>query len=202
MSSLSADVESVFRLVDREIWIVTAATGAARGGLTATWVSQASIDASRPLALIGLAPNHHTAELVDESGAFGLHLLTAAQADVAWNFANGSGRDRDKFDSIAIRTGATGSPLLETCLARLECRVFARLETGDRTYYWADVVAGGLEPTLAPDQQQPLTEQQFFRQASDDQRRRLIEGRDQDIALQRPLLETWRRELPELLRGT
>ena len=61
----NAQVESIFRLVNREIWIVTAADGERRGGLAATWVSQASIDRDKPVVVIGIAPNHFTAELID-----------------------------------------------------------------------------------------------------------------------------------------
>lgn len=200
MSAAAAGIEAVLRLVDREIWIVTAAAGDRRGGLTATWVSQASIDAAQPQALIGLAPNHFTAELVDASGRFALHLLSAEQTEIAWNFANGSGRQRDKFSDLTARDGVTGSPLIEPCLAWLECQVFARLPTGDRTYYWADVVAGDIVPAASAELGRPLTEQQFFERMSDDRRSQLGAGRDRDISVQRPLLEAWRRDLPDLLR--
>lgn len=198
MASLTERIDGILRLVDREIWIVTAAHEDRRGGLTATWVSQASIDSARPLVLIGLAPNHHTAQLVDGSGAFALHLLTSGQTELAWNFARDSGRDRDKFADLTVRPGITGSPLLDPCLAWLECRVFGRLATGDRTYYWADVVAGDRHPQAANDHA-VLTEQQLIRQVSDDQRRELKEGRQRDIQLQRPLMEAWRGELPSHL---
>ncbi len=193
-------IDAVFRLVDREIWIVTAATAERRSGLTATWVSQASIDAARPLALIGLAPNHYTAEIVDASGAFALHLLTSEHTDTAWEFANGSGRDRDKFAGLGTRVGATGSPLIEPCLAWLECKVFARLATADRNYYWADVVAGDV---LSPDtsaHDRPLTEQHFIQQVPENQRSQLLASRERDLSVQRPLMEAWRRQLPDLIQ--
>lgn len=200
MSSVAERIDAVFRLVDRDIWIVTAATAQRRGGLTATWVSQASIDATQPLVLIGLAPNHFTAELVDASGAFALHLLNSGQSDIAWNFADGSGRERDKFSGISTQTGMTGSPLIDPCLAWLECKVFARLPTGDRTYYWADVVAGDVGSHDIANQGRPLTEQQFIQQTPDDHRGQLKASRDRDISVQRPLMEAWRRELPDLVR--
>lgn len=225
MPTATERIDAVFRLVDREIWIVTAATaegaggpgaggpdaggpdaggpgasGLRRGGLAATWVSQASIDAQRPLALIGLAPNHFTCELVDASGAFALHLLAAGQAELALSFATGSGRDRDKFEGLAVRAGATGSPLIQPCLAWLECKVFARLPTGDRVYYWADVVDGEGPADSAAGDQRPLTERQLMQQITGAQRERLKAGRDSDISVQRPLVDAWRRELPDLIR--
>lgn len=193
-------IDAVFRLVDREIWVVTAATADRCGGLTATWVTQASIDATRPLALIGLAPNHYTAEIVDESGAFALHLLTSDQTDLAWEFANGSGRDRDKFSGLSTCNGTTGSPLIEPCLAWLECEVFARLATADRNYYWADVVDGNVLTEAGSEDKRPLTENRFIQQVSDEQRSQLLASRQFDISVQQPLMEAWRRQLPEQIQ--
>ena len=59
--STQAKVQEVFRLVDRELWIVTAADKSRRGGLVATWVAQASLDPESPVLLIALATNHFTA---------------------------------------------------------------------------------------------------------------------------------------------
>jgi len=200
MLSAAERIDAVFRLVDREIWVVTAATSDRRSGLTATWVSQASIDAARPLVLIGLAPHHYTAEIVDVSGAFALHLLTSEQSDTAWGFANGSGRDRDKFSGLRTRVGATGSPLIEPCLAWLECKVYARLATADRNYYWSDVVAGDVTSPDAATGDRPLTEKHFIEQVSDEQRSHLKASRHRDISVQHPLTEAWRRELPDLIQ--
>jgi len=199
MSSDVNQIDEVFRLIDREVWIVTSATVDRRGGLTATWVSQASIDASRPIVLIGLAPNHFTSELVDASGAFALHLLGADQVDVAWNFANRSGRSRDKLADLTFHTGSSGSPLLNECMAWLDCQVFAHLVTGDRTYYWADVVAGQACGADDASRARPLTEHQFFQHLSDEQRRQLKADRDRDISVQQSLLDAWRREMPDVL---
>jgi flavin reductase (DIM6/NTAB) family NADH-FMN oxidoreductase RutF len=68
-----AQIDAALRLIDREIWIVTAADGNRRSGLMATWVSAASIDCERPVLLTGIGPNHFTAELVQASKADAAH---------------------------------------------------------------------------------------------------------------------------------
>src|SRR6478609_10965789 len=97
-------IDTALRLIDRELWIITAASGGRRGGLLATWVSAASIDPERPILLAGIGPNHFTAELVQSSRAFAAHLLRPDQIELAWNFANGSGRDRDKFAGLEVHS--------------------------------------------------------------------------------------------------
>jgi len=193
-STLAKHFEATFRTVDREVWIVTAASDDRRGGMVATWVSQASLDNNRPVVVLGAAPNHHTTELIGAAGCFGLHLITEEQADLAWNFGIGSGRDRDKLADLALDPNPH-APLLRRCLARMVCRTFARLPTGDRIYYWADVIEC---EKLAVGE--PLGEQRLIALASDEQKRLLRENREADIAEQSPVQEQWRENIPAMLR--
>lgn len=183
-------IDSALRLIDREIWVVTAASEERRGGLTATWVSTASIDRERPVLLAGIAPNHFTAELVQSGRAFAAHLLWPDQVELAWNFANGSGRQRDKLAWLAFSAGQTGSPLLADCLAWFDCRVFAQFDAGDRLFFWADIVQASSLP--AGEARVALREHEFIRRLTDDQRKQLLADRNADLAVQRPLHESWR----------
>ena len=181
------EIDSLLRLVDREVWIVTAAAGGKRGGLTATWVAQASIDRERPVIMAGLAPNHFTAELVEEGQAFAAHLLAESQAGLAWNFAKDSGRERDKLAGLSTAESASGCQILKDCLAWFDCRVFARYDAGDRLFYWADVVAAE-----KPGSGSPLREQAFVRSLTDDQRKALAAQREADVQIQHSLADQWR----------
>jgi flavin reductase (DIM6/NTAB) family NADH-FMN oxidoreductase RutF len=133
---------TLFAWLDREVWLVTACAGARRGGLIATFVSQASIVPDLPRVVLGVSKLHHTHELIEASGAFALHLLGEEQLDLVWRFALSSGRDGDKFHGLTPTTGVTGSPLLESAVGWLDCRVETKLDTGDRTLYLAAVVEG------------------------------------------------------------
>ena len=59
-----------------------------------------------------------------------------------WRFGLRSGRDADKLAGLSMTTATTGSPILTDALGWLDCRVEARLDTGDRTVYLAEVVRG------------------------------------------------------------
>jgi flavin reductase (DIM6/NTAB) family NADH-FMN oxidoreductase RutF len=174
---------------------VTAGQTGRRGGLTATWVQAASIDRQRPVLLAAIAPNHFTAEVVTSSGSFAAHLLRSDQDALAFHFANGSSRDRDKLAGLEFTPGDTGSPILADCRAWCDCRVFARFDAGDRLFFWADVVASG-QPTSGP----TLREQEFIKSLSDQQRKSLLASRDADVMIQRPQHEAWRQQ-EKLSRG-
>src|SRR5215831_15768169 len=102
-----AAIANVFAQLDRELWLLTAAAGDRRGGLIATFVSQASIVPEMPRVLVGLARQHHTWGLVEAAGAFALHLLAEDQLDRVWRFGLESGRDGDKLAGLPVRVGAT-----------------------------------------------------------------------------------------------
>jgi flavin reductase (DIM6/NTAB) family NADH-FMN oxidoreductase RutF len=192
-------IDAALRLLNREIWIITAADGPRRGGLVATWVSPASIDVHSPVLLAAIAPNHFTAELVQASRAFAAHLLREDQIELAWNFCRDSGRARDKLAHLTTETRATGSPVITDCLAWFDCRVLARYAAGDRMFFWADVVEAGERDThdrrsvLAAE---PLREKAFFQALTDEQRQALMGARQADAAALRDSHEEWRRMMP------
>ncbi|MEX0867194.1 MAG: flavin reductase family protein [Pirellulales bacterium] len=187
MAGFNETINQVFGLLDREVWIVTSAFAGDRGGLLATWVSQASIDPDDPLVVIALAVNHHTKDLVDRGGAFGLHLIAREQIDLAWRFALGSGRDRDKLAGVDQSPQMTGAPILADCLAWLDCQVIDRHEAADRKLFWGRVLGGGVQRGGTP-----LRERELLASASAEQSQALKRDLQSDIELQRPLITAWK----------
>jgi flavin reductase (DIM6/NTAB) family NADH-FMN oxidoreductase RutF len=183
----SAAASALFRQLDRELWVVTARAGELQGGLIATFVSQASIVPELPRMIVGLARQHHTWGLIEASGAFALHLLAEAQLDWVWRFGLLSGRDGDKLEGLATRTGASGTPILTATPGWLDCRVEARLDTGDRTIYLAEVL-----DAQAPGSTPFLTVSRLRTLIPEDRRRELEELMSRDIAIDAEAIAAWR----------
>src|ERR1700722_9361684 len=101
MSMDFAAASALFGRIDQALWLVTACAGSHRGGLIATFVSKASLVPELPRVLVGLARQHHTCQLIEASGAFGLHLLDEAHLSWVWRFGLQSGRDCDKLAGLA-----------------------------------------------------------------------------------------------------
>jgi flavin reductase (DIM6/NTAB) family NADH-FMN oxidoreductase RutF len=178
---------SLFARTDRELWLLTAAAGDRRGGLIATFVSQSSIVPDLPRVVVGLAKQHHTWGLVESSGAFALHLLGEEQIELVWRFGLRSGRDLDKLEGLPATAGTTGSPILSDPLGWLDCRVEARMDSGDRTVYLAEVVRGELTRD-AP----PLTARRLIELAPPERLRQLKEQMTRDIAIDASAIRAWR----------
>lgn len=181
-----SDVDSLLRLVDREVWIVAAEHGGSKAGLTATWVSQVSLDAEKPMLLAGLAPNHATTEVVKRAGFCSLHLLAKSQTDLAFRFASGSSRELNKFEGIAEAAGPAGTPKIPGCVAWFECKVVASYDAGDREFFWGEVLDGDGDL-----QGIPLRQSEFFAALSESQKQVLRLDRAKDIEIQRPGREAW-----------
>jgi flavin reductase (DIM6/NTAB) family NADH-FMN oxidoreductase RutF len=173
--------------LDPTVWLVTSAASGRRGGLIATFVSSASLVADMPRMLVGLGKSHYTWELVEASGAFGLHLLTEQDMDIVYRFGLKSGRDQDKLAELTVHTGRTGSPLLPHGVGWMDCKVETRTETGDRTIYLADVVESKVVH-FAP----PLTVRRMIELAPAHCVTELKRQRHHDSVIDAEAIRTWR----------
>ena len=182
-----SQISKVYAQLDPPLWLVTAAAGGRRGGLIATTVAQASIVSEMPRQLITVNKRHHTHALIEGNGAFAMHLIDETQLDLVWRFGLQSGRDVDKFTGLLFRNGATGSPLLPEALGWFDCRVEARMDSGDRTIYLAAVVDGRMERTGPP-----LTNRCFFDIAPPDKQNIMNEQYEHDARLDAVSIQQWR----------
>lgn len=183
-------VDSLLKLVDREIWLVTAAHAGKRSGLTATWVSQVSLDRDRPVLLAGLSPRNFTTELILSSGLFAAHLVQHDLVPLAYRLAASSGRDGDKLTDVELLSDQPTVPVIAAARAWFVCRVFQKLSAGDRVFLWADVIAAGENPIVNA-ATTLLREQAFIRALSLDERKHLKNLRDADALALRPVAFEW-----------
>jgi flavin reductase (DIM6/NTAB) family NADH-FMN oxidoreductase RutF len=173
------DITSIIRLLDPEIWLVTATHEGRRAGLIATFVNNASIVPDAPRMLVGIAKQHHTWGLVEASRAFTLHLLDETQIDWVWRFGLQSGHAIDKFAGLSeLKAGAW-----------LECKVEASLDSGDRTIYLAAVRGAKLEK-----QTPPLTMKRLLELAPPERLRELRAGLERDAVVDAEAIRKWRNQ--------
>ena len=172
------DITDILRLIDREIWLVTADHDGHKGGLIATFISQASIVPEAPRMLIGIAQQHHTWTLIEASRAFTLHLLDESHLDWVWRFGLQSGHVVDKF---------AGVPEPIDAVAWMKCRVETSLDTGDRTIYLAEVVDARVEKPTPP-----LTMKRLLELTPPARMRELRDGMVRDAAIDGAAICKWR----------
>jgi flavin reductase (DIM6/NTAB) family NADH-FMN oxidoreductase RutF len=105
--------------------------------MIASWASQISYDP--PMIMIAVHPQRYSHRLIEQSGYFALHILARTQTDLLDRL---KGSDpRAKFASLRWVRGKTGCPLLQECVAYLECKVKTSCRPGNHTLFIAEIVA-------------------------------------------------------------
>lgn len=97
-----------------------------RIGVTVNSFSSVSLDP--PLVLWSIASESPNLACFARDCAFAVNILAADQEQIARQFARSA---EDKFAGLGVRDGLDGVPLLEGCVAYLECRVEAHYPGGD-----------------------------------------------------------------------
>lgn len=131
------------------VTVMTTMHGGEPHGMTANAVSSVSLDPL--LVLVCVDHGAEMCRLVRESGVFALSILAADQQHVSLRFA---ASDRpmgaEMFDRVDAWSDVTGSPVVDGCLAHLDCRVWAVYPGGDHDIVVGEVVGMGLHDDRSP----------------------------------------------------
>ena len=128
--------------------VVTYRQGDSFGGLTVT--SFTSVSMNPPLILFCLRKGIASDGPLQESGAFAVNMLSAEMEEVSNGFAGREDRT-ELVKKTGYATGVTGSPLLDGCIASLDCRVDKVFDGGD---HW--IITGRVENAESKPEKQPL----------------------------------------------
>ncbi|KAI7837261.1 hypothetical protein COHA_008875 [Chlorella ohadii] len=143
-AAMCPDVAKALARVSGGLYIVTAAhagSNAAKSAMVASWVSQASFE---PLGLtIAVAKDRAIESLMQVGDTFVLNCLGEGEYNqVLKHFLQRFPPGADRFAGIGWRPAGNGSPVLESAIAHMECRVVSRMETPDHWICYAEVEEG------------------------------------------------------------
>jgi flavin reductase (DIM6/NTAB) family NADH-FMN oxidoreductase RutF len=127
------------RQVASAVFVLTARSGEAANGLTAT--SLCSVSTEPPLVVVGINRGAAAERLVAESGAFAINFLTEEQHRIARLFTGAEFGPEERFAEGSWTRLATGAPVLEGALATFDCRVENQLSQGTHSIFFGRVVA-------------------------------------------------------------
>lgn len=140
----SVDLNHAYRLINHgPVTLVSSAHDGIRNVMAAAWAMAVDFDPPKIAVVIDAAT--HTRRLVEASGEFALNIPCRAIAMNVLKAGSTSGRDTDKFAFAGLghfRAEKIGAPLIEACVAWLECRVLPRPDNERRhDLFLAEVVA-------------------------------------------------------------
>ncbi len=128
---------------------VTVVTGVENGSPVGLAIgSFGSVSLDPPLVMFCPGKSSNSWPVIEASGSFCVNVLAEDQAAVSSLFA---GRDPDKFAAVPWSTRATGSPVIDGCLAWIDCTIEAVHEGGDHWVVLGRVADLGVSrPEIGP----------------------------------------------------
>ena len=122
--------------------LLTSRYRSAENVMTQAWIMPASLDPA--IVAVAIQPSRLSHEFVGQSEFLGLSIPTADLLAAVHRCGIESGRDGDKF----LRAGLTpvdaleiDAPLIDECVAHIECGVIERLSFGDHDLFLGEVLA-------------------------------------------------------------
>ncbi|MBI4850257.1 MAG: flavin reductase family protein [Acidobacteria bacterium] len=113
------------------------------GLLAMTASSFTSLSAEPPLILVAVNKNARIHSKIAEQKAFGVMILSSTQEEISNGGAGFRGPEGSFLPGISFRQEITGAPILDDCLAWMDCSLDASYEAGDHTIYVGKLEATG-----------------------------------------------------------
>ena len=107
-----------------------------------------SLSLEPPLVLICLDRESRLTALFETASHFAVNVLSAGQRHLSVVF---SADNRDRFQNVGWRAWASGAPILEGCVANLECIRTGRHDGGDHV-----ILVGQVERLVFDENREPL----------------------------------------------
>lgn len=145
----AVDLNKAYRLLNHgPTVLVSSAHGGRQNVMAAAW--SMPLDFSPPKVCVVIDKNTLTRELVEASGELVLNVPARSLAAATEAVGTQSGRDGDKFAEFGLGhspASLVGAPLLDGCLAWLECKVIVERHNQDAyDLFIAEVVAAWADP--------------------------------------------------------
>lgn len=130
------------------VTVVTTMVGGKLHGVTVN--AFCSVSLVPPLALVCIDRLSRSCQLISESGAFAVNMLSWQQQFLADRFAGRAPLVDASFTGVPYHVAATGAPVLSDAIAWADCRVIHTVPAGDHDVYIGSVLAVGAGEDAEP----------------------------------------------------
>ncbi|TMB98706.1 MAG: flavin reductase family protein [Chloroflexi bacterium] len=120
------------------VTIITTRQGHHLHGMTANAVTSVSLDPLLVLVCVDKTADTH--DILLKAGVFAVNILSINQQEISQKFATKNAEWTHGMEGVGYRAGATGSPIIEGCIAYLDCRTVTEQHGGDHTIFIGEVV--------------------------------------------------------------
>jgi len=109
--------------------------------LAIAWITPVSVEP--PYLALSIRPERYSHNLLMETGEFVVNIPTFKLAPQVVFCGRKSGRDCNKFEETELtpkKAKKVASPIIEECIAHLECKMEKAIEIGDHTLFIGKVL--------------------------------------------------------------
>ena len=117
-------------------------------GLTANAFTSVSLDP--PLVMVCVARSAASYPAMAGASRYAVHILHHGQHELSSVFARSAGLGAQKFERIPWHWSPDGVPVLDECLARVECTTSRRITLGDHVAFVGRVYAAWADEAAPP----------------------------------------------------
>lgn len=122
--------------------LVGSASGEEWNGMTASWITQVSME---PVLIgVGIDNKSVTHRLITEGGSFSINLWAPDDTRVFVKFSKPANRDGSTLNGRPVHQGVTGVPIFDEAVAWMECEVRHSTDYGTHTFFVGEIVAAGI----------------------------------------------------------
>ncbi|CAA9216768.1 MAG: hypothetical protein AVDCRST_MAG50-272 [uncultured Acidimicrobiales bacterium] len=122
--------------------LIGSRAGDERNGMTASWVTQLSMD---PVLIgVGIDNTAVTHRLIAAGGSFTVNLWDATDTRVFVKFSKPATDDGATLNGRPVRAATTGAPIFEEAVAWMDCVVRHTIDLGTHTLFVGEVVDGAI----------------------------------------------------------
>ncbi len=130
------------------VTVVTTAVDGWLHGMTANAVTSVSLDPL--LLLVCVDKEAHTHDHLSRAGAFTVSILADDQQGLSRTFATSNKPEEGRLRGVGYRIGENGAPIIDGCLASIQCEVTERTDAGDHTIFFGRVLDATTERDAPP----------------------------------------------------
>ncbi len=142
------EFRTIFGHFPTGVSVVTTAAGEELQGMTANSVTSLSLDPM--LVLVFVDKDTHTHRVLETGGVFAVNILGEHQEPISRLFALRAEPEVGTLRGQRFSIGSTGSPILDDCVAYVECRVTGVYDGGDHAIFIGQVVDGRIVSNVKP----------------------------------------------------
>lgn len=149
----SVPLQHAYRLLNHGPTVLVGSAHEGRANvMTAAWAMP--LDFEPPKLAVVIDKSTLTRQWVDATGMLSINVPCQAQAGLTWALGNESGKTHpDKLSRLGVRTTPaplTGMPLVEGCIAQMECRVLPATThvAGPHDLFLVEVLGAWADPRV------------------------------------------------------